>query len=229
MVYALGNRGADLLAREDGVPRGKLKWSAKNRGLTRAFLRHTLLIADIMVGLEVGCQALGRVRVIPSAEVLRLSPEETQRRKHPWRWQVRVRGAGEPVDLGVIPDQVFGLHFKEEPEGQNRAFFFLEADRGSMPIARRGLHETSVYRKLLAYTETWRQSIHTTHFGMKHFRLLTVTTSPARVRHLLAAAARLPGGGSPLFLFADLPSLQAGNPLNHDWVNGLGEPARLTD
>ena len=140
-----------------------------------------------------------------------------------------MRGEGEPIDLGVIPDQAFGLHFEDEPEGRNRAFFFLEADRGSMPIIRRGLQETSVYRKLLAYTETWRQGLHTAHFGMKHFRLLTVTTSLTRVRHLLDAASRLPGGGSPLLLFADLPSLQSGNPLSHVWTNGLGEPARLTD
>lgn len=229
MVYALGNHGADLLGKEDVVPRGKLNWSAKNRSLTRAFLRHTLLIADFMVGLEVGCRALGRVRVITSEEVLRQSTEETQKQKHPWRWNVRIRGEGEPIDLGVIPDQVFGLRFEDEPEGRNRAFFFLEADRGSMPIARRGLRETSVYRKLLAYQETWRQGLHTAYFGMKHFRLLTVTTTPTRVRHLLAASASLPGGGSPLLLFADQKSLQSGNPLTHLWINGLGEPARLTD
>jgi len=64
---------------------------------------------------------------------------------------------------------------------------------------------------------------------MKHFRLLTVTTSPTRVQHLLSAASLLPGGGSALLLFADLPSLQSGNPLTHLWTNGLGEPARLTD
>src|SRR6185295_4209660 len=41
MVYALGNRGAVLLAKEDGEARGKLNWSAKNSALKRAFLRHT--------------------------------------------------------------------------------------------------------------------------------------------------------------------------------------------
>jgi hypothetical protein len=49
------------------------------------------------------------------------------------------------------------------------------------------------------------------------------------VRHLLDAAASLPGGGSPLFLFTDQKSLGSGNPLTYLWTNGLGEPARLTD
>lgn len=86
-----------------------------------------------------------------------------------------------------------------------------------------------MYRKFLAYAETWRQGLHTQHFGIKHFRVLTVTTSPARVRHLLAANRRLPGGGSPLFLFTDHASLRAGNPLTHPWINGVGETARLLD
>ena len=98
-----------------------------------------------------------------------------------------------------------------------------------MPLARKGLIQTSVYLKLLSYQETWQQGLHTSLFGIKHFRLLTVTTSPARVRHLLAANERLPGGPSPIFLFTDSPSSGSANPLIHLWTNGLGEPARLTD
>jgi len=33
MVYALGDRGADLLAEKFGVDRGKIKWGEKNRQL----------------------------------------------------------------------------------------------------------------------------------------------------------------------------------------------------
>jgi hypothetical protein len=229
MVYALGNRGADLLAREDGVPRGKVNWTAKNSNATRAFLRHTLLVADLMVGLELGARAMGRVRLIPAREILDRAPEETRREGQPFGWHVRIREPKAPPELGLIPDQVFGLQFEDEPEGRNRAYFFLEADRGSMPVMRRGLLQTSVYRKFLAYAETWRQGLHTARFGIRYFRILTVTPSPERVRHLLDAQASLPGGGSSLFLFADCGSLLSGNPLLHPWVNGLGETIRLID
>jgi|SRR5947209_55920 len=229
MVYALGNRGADLLMLRSEIPRVRTHWTTKNRSVTRLFLRHTLLIADVMVGLEVACRAHGCVRLISAAEILAQAPEETRERRNPVSWRVWVREGMESADLGVVPDQLFGLHFMDEPDGRNRAFFFLEADRASMPLVRNGLLQTSLYRKLLAYTETWRQGLHTSHFGIKHFRLLTVTTSPARVRHLLSANERLPGGASPLFLFTDHESLLSGNPLTHPWVNGLGEPARLTD
>ena len=144
-------------------------------------------------------------------------------------WKVRLRDRGEALNLGVVPDRVFGLHFEDEPEGRNRAFFFLEADRGTMPVVRRGLRGTSVYRKFLAYQETWRQGLHTSHFGMRHFRVLTVAPGPDRVAHLIRACMELPGGGSPIFLFADLASLTSGNPLTHPCVNGSGETTRLID
>ena len=51
----------------------------------------------------------------------------------------------------------------------------------------------------------------------------------ARVRHLLSANERLPGGASPIFLFTDLASLLSGDLLTYPWVNGVGEPARLID
>ena len=229
MIYALGNRGADLLASHDGTPKARVNWGSKNRSATRAFLKHTLLISDLMVGMELGCRALGEVRLIPSAEILSHAPQEIRNRRQPLGWRVRLREGREALDLGLVPDQVFGLRFENEPEGRNRAFFFLEADRGSMPLVRSGLLQTSVYRKLLSYAETWRQGLHTARFGIRHFRVLTVTTSPERVRHLLKVTERLHEGGAPLFLFTDCGSLLSGNPLTHPWVNGLGELTRLID
>jgi hypothetical protein len=52
---------------------------------------------------------------------------------------------------------------------------------------RRGLFRTSLYGKLLSYHETWRQDLHRRHFGMENFRVLVVTSSTARVEHLIEA------------------------------------------
>jgi hypothetical protein len=52
--------------------------------------------------------------------------------------------------------------------------FFLEADRGTMPVVRSGLTQTSFYRKLIAYEATWTQKIHQRHLGIHRFRVLTV-------------------------------------------------------
>ena len=50
-----------------------------------------------------------------------------------------------------IPDSVFALEYTNQNGQMQRAYCFLEADRGTMPVVRKGLAQTSFFRKLLAY------------------------------------------------------------------------------
>jgi hypothetical protein len=109
---------------------------------------------------------------------------------------------GSGLRLGVVPDRVFALEPTDQSGRSERAYFFLEADRGTMPVMRKGLSQTSFYRKLLAYEATWAQNLHRTRFGFHRFRMLTVTTSAARVKSLVDACSQLKRGHG-LFLFAD--------------------------
>ncbi len=225
-VYVLGNRGAKLLEAE-GVARPRaVRWDTKKRNVSRVFLHHTLAVAEVMVAFEIACRGREGVRFIPPEEVLAGAPEATRRLRLPFRWQVEVRQGGKPYRLGIEPDKVFGLEFHGAPENRRRAYFFLEADRGTMPVARKGLGQTSFVRKLMAYQETWRQGLHRKHLDIPNFRVLTVATSEERVRHLVAACRSM-GGGQRLFLFADQGALGSGDILTHEWVNGGGEIALL--
>lgn len=226
LVYALGNRGAELLEAE-GVarPRG-IRWEAKKRNVSRVFLHHTLAVAEVLVAFEIACRGREGVRFIPPEEILAGAPETTRRLRLPFRWQVEIRPGGRPYRLGVEPDRVFGLRSEGEPEGRNLVFFFLEADRGTMPVTRKGLGQTSFLRKLLCYQETWRQGLHRKHLGIPNFRVLTVTTNRKRVEHLVEACRSL-SGGSRLFLFTDGAQLGRRSILAQGWVNGLGEVLRL--
>jgi hypothetical protein len=106
--------------------------------------------------------------------------------------------------------------------------FFLEADRGTMPVTRRTLSQTSFYRKLLAYEATWTQNVHRTRFGFHRFRVLTVTTSAARVKSLVDACSQLERGHG-LFLFAD-KNILSGDVFSHVWQTGRpGETDCLLD
>jgi len=109
--------------------------------------------------------------------------------------------------LGVIPDRVFALEYPDQNGQVQRVYYFLEADRGTMPVVRQKLTQTSFYRKLLAYEATWTNKVHQRHLGIPRFRVLTVTTSAARVKSLLDACSRLQRGHG-LFLFADESVLQ---------------------
>jgi hypothetical protein len=227
LVYALGNRGAEVLEAEGVARRGGVRWDTKNRNVSRVFLHHTLAVAEAMVAFEVACQSREGVRFIPSEEILAGAPETTRRLRLPFRWQVEVRHGGHPYRLGVEPDRVFGLEFHAAPENRRRAYFFLEADRGTMPVVRRGLAQTSFLRKLLAYQGTWRQGLHRAHLSIPNFRVLTVTTSTERVKHFVAACHSLLGGGSGLFLFTDRNKTRGEDILAREWVNGRDQIEKL--
>src|ERR1700674_4655860 len=208
LVYALGNRGAAVLAAE-GERGGALRWD-KSRNVSRQFLRHTLAVAEVMVAFEVACRDTEGVEFIRPEEILATAPEATRRLRLPFRCQVEVSEAGKLHRLGVEPDRVFGLSFTGAPEHRRLAYFFLEADRGTMPVVRQGLDQTSFRRKLLGYRETWRQGLHRRHLGIPNFRGLPVRASEDRRRPLVAACRSL-GGGQRLFLFADRESFGRGD------------------
>ena len=185
IVYGLGNKSGSLLQLNPA------EWGEKNRALGRMYLAHALLVSDVMVLLELACQQHG-IRLLHEDE-LNLPVEA------PLQWRVKLRDG---TKLGVVPDRVFALEYTDQIGRVQRIHYFLEADRGTMPVIRKNLSQTSFYRKLLAYEATWANKIHQRHLGIHRFRVLTVTTSAARVKSLLDACSRLQRGHG-LFLFAD--------------------------
>lgn len=86
----------------------------------------------------------------------------------------------------ITPDGSFGLQFANFPEGQNRAFFFLEAVRSTMTRER-------FLQKLLGYWEWFDQGGHTGKHGIRAFRVLTVTKSEERLEVLVGVAGGTEG------------------------------------
>ena len=190
IAYGLGNKSGSLLKLAPA------SWGEKNRGLGRMYLAHALLVSAVMVSLELAGRQHG-IRLLHEDE-LHLPVAA------PLQWRVKIRDG---TKLGVIPDRVFALEYKDHNGQMQRIYYFLEADRGTMPIVREKLAQSSFYRKLLAYEATWTNKMHHRHLGIPRFRVLTVTTSAARVKSLLDACSRLQRGHG-LFLFADQSVLQ---------------------
>jgi hypothetical protein len=61
---------------------------------------------------------------------------------------------------------VFALEYPDHGGQPQRAYFFLEADRGTMPVIRKVLVQTSFFRKLLAYEATWTNKVHQRQLGI---------------------------------------------------------------
>lgn len=190
IAYGLGNKSSSMLQLNPA------SWGEKNRALGRIYLAHALLVSDVMVALELACRQRG-IRLLHE-DALNLPGEA------PLHWRVKLR---DDTKLGVIPDRTFALEYSDQNGQVQRVYYFLEADRGTMPVVREKLAQSSFYRKLLAYGATWSNKVHQRHLGIPRFRVLTVTTSAARVKSLLDACSRLQRGHG-LFLFADQSVLQ---------------------
>ena len=219
IVYGLGNNGGTLLKQELGVAFRPVSWEEKNRAVGRMFLEHALLVSDVMVALELACRASGQIRLLYDDQ-LALHSE-----RQPFQWKVKIHGG---LTLGTVPDRVFALEFPDQSGQSQRAYFFLEADRGTMPVMRRTFSQTSFHRKLLAYEATWTQNLHRSRFGIRRFRVITVTTSAARVKSLVEACSQLKRGHG-LFLFADRTILEK-DMFSPIWHTGKpGETGSLLD
>lgn len=202
IAYGLGNKGAAWLKHTLSLSFHQLEWKPKGN-VGRLFLEHALLVADIMVAVEVACRNRKDIRL--------LSPDDLKiaNMREPFQWKVDI---GQRQKIGVIPDRVFGLEFS----GQ-LSWYCLEADRGTMPITRGNLDQTSFQRKLLAYEATWSQNLHRNRFGWQRFRVLTVTSSTQRVQGIKEACQGL-AHGHGLFLFLDAATLaNQGDVLTIPW------------
>ena len=229
IVYALGNVGALVLAERDGMDPSQVDWTWKNRSVGRLYINHTLLTADLMVTAQQVPRQRAEIRLIDAGTMLAAAPEKTRLASNPFKLTARLNHAGKAVDLSVIPDAVFGLDFTAE---RKRKYFFVEADRATMPITRSDLNQTSFQRKLLAYlTGGGKANAFGAHFGIGNFRVLTVTTSAERMAGMMTALKDLTGGtGSSQFLFVDRLALSAcRNLLSLAWTTGKGEIVTLAD
>ena len=213
MVYGLGNKGMQLLEKEEGISHRKLDWTSRNRSISRYFMEHALAVADTMVALHRSCLAKG-IHLIRHADGS----------LNPVKWKVVVNHNGSRLVTGVVPDQVFGLK-----AGGDTRWYFLEADRATMPVERNNLRQTSFHRKVVAYLETWRQKALKDSFP--RFQVLTVTTSRERVKNLIEATGRITRNqGAGLFLFTDERAfVEAEDIFNISLLNGRGETVALLD
>ena len=122
------------------------------------------------------------------------------------------------------PDYVFGIGNAE------RRFrgFLVECDRGTMPVDRRGLEQTSLKRKFLAYAAARSSRLHEQQYAWSAFRVLVVTTTAERASNALKVIREcVPEHERGLFLLADRQSLAAADVLSYPWRDARGQTHAL--
>ena len=237
-VYGLGNRGADELNIRLGVRRMKVDWKDKNYTFKLYPLKHTLLVSEVAVSLEVDARRKGRVRPIWLDEITAGMPAG-ERRTQPDRWDVEIdRPHADPKEVRLVPDKIFGIEHVDRP-APNRVHFFLEADLRTESIYRTSPNQVSFAEKLTAYRASflaWKREVDAglpplRPYAFHGFRMLTVTWSPERIDSMVAHVQKLSAKGRGLFLFTDIPTLTAYKDriLSLPWKSGAGERVRIVD
>lgn len=219
IVYALGNRGANLVAEIEQEPPPLVDWTDKNREAKRPYIEHALLLADLMLPLETWRNP--GVSCIDAATLATSLPPGATHAKNPWALSARLSQRGRQHIIPIVPDAVFALEFGDPAK---RSYFFVEADRATMPITRSDLSQSSFHRKLLGYLAAHKTRQHIERLGFANLRVLTLTTSSQRVASMLDAVREATGGrGSGMFLFTDASPLQtSSNPSMIAWLATAG-------
>jgi Replication-relaxation len=227
LIYGLTRPGAWLLRKHGyDVPGRLLYQTDKQRRAGWRFIEHRVGITEFMIRLELACRGRSDIALIDRKEIFESAPK-TQRDRRV-RLVVKVRIDGAHQLLSVDPDELFGLRFSKTGKA---SYFMLERDRGEMPVHRRKSKDQTYYaKKMLAYHEANRVGEHELELGLRSFRVLTVTTSRARVEQMIEAQKEMTDGrGSNLFLFTDDRTLGDSNPLNAMWITGKGKMTRLAE
>ena len=221
IVYALSNQGARALAEHDlmaAPPRRE--WSRLNDDLeSKPHVRHALALANTAINLQTASTATN-VGLQLGDDLVATLPEKTRNLSKPFKLTVELRHDGKTITNSVETDLAAALVF---PDQTRRAYLF-EVCRATMPVKRRNMAQTSIYKKLIAYHNARLQGLHRSQFGWKNFRVPLIVPGPGRVDTILKVIAgdhQLKG--SPLFLVTDAVSLaKSENILVHQWrtING---------
>jgi hypothetical protein len=226
LIYALADKGARLLVERDGVAFANPEWSRKNREAGRPFIEHQIEIADFEVALHRSVQARSDIRLLYPDDLLAAMPAETRDARNPFLLRAKLSHQGWTREIGVVPDLVFGLKFGDG----SRRCFMVEIDRGTMPITRTDINQTSFERKMRVYLAAHVAGQHRRQFGWKTFRVLTVTSDKERAQSIKEAARSLRDPGSPgarLFFFATSEAVRTADPLAAAWCDGTGREAAI--
>jgi len=214
LAYCVTAAGQSLL-RERGLPTFALPPRA--RGETMALsLSHSLRVTDVMLALE--RSAAASPTTFLHRDQWRTSSEDNARLSQ-MRWSVGMNYDGKRARCAVVPDGAFVL-----VHGGKLSYFFVEVDRGTMPVSRGSPEQTSFRRKVLAYKATRATGVLWKRHEIPSFRVLVLAESQRRLTALRSAAAScFQRGDSTMLCFAVTEQVLG----EHDeWLTCGGVPVR---
>ena len=239
-IYGLDKKGAIALERKYGIDISNLKWTEKQKGVKSDwFIEHTLMISEIMATIVHGCRSRKDLEFIYESELIENRPIKAEKKFHKrsWRYELKKGYQGLERDrvFGQEPDRAFGIRkFKKDGQIETEKYFFLEADRKTMPVKRVTFNRSSYFRHMVGYIASYRNRLYSQYWGFKNVRVLTVTGSEKRIQSMIDLNAELhpkkQGYGQFLFTHEKAINLdEKDNAFKEIWVDGTGQMESLLD
>jgi len=222
LVYAITAKGIRALKHEGRVPQDSRTPKSYRSSLG---LEHRLGISDFLIRL--GSEKPESLDLRIENEIF--SEKESTENNSDLRWACTIRDQGKEMQTSVIPDGVFWVRSAECPEW---ILYFLEYDRGTMPVKRRTLQQSSIQKKFLTYHASWKARTPQRKFGCSRIRVLFVTSNPNRMEAMKTQAEALNRGrGTGLFVFTSTEVLKSAPSIwKADlWCTHTEEPRNLLD
>ena len=222
IIYALGDRGAEELSKSLNKSSKRIDWPAKNRSLGRGFIDHALFISDFASWLTEKCRHHGKLPLLTQRDITGTASA---------RVRANTPFAGKWYQLSNIPDWMFSIG--NNATDQQSKFYYVEADRGTMPVSSSTLKRSSIEKKMAIYLSSIRNGYHKNTFGHDNARVLWVVdtrySGQKRLENLIEMNRRLTGGkGSRAFLFALRTPLVSSPAIDEaPIINGRGEHTSL--
>lgn len=241
LAYTLGNRAARHIKDRFSLPVRTDRWASSGERLSPLHIEHTLEQGRLLVQLQTSVRrhAPRLDFEYPDQILTRLRPDLLKGTRLPYRFTTRVDWHGWREVEGLIPDGWCAIRYLDAPKNKRSRYLFIELDRGTETIepsarrlqSRKFWQGNSVLRKLVIYSQGFKNESHTKIFGIPTFQVLFVTTTAVRVKTMIAAyQAHLAQTVSPVrFLFTDQEALAAndGDVLAAPVKDASGSPMAL--
>ncbi len=235
VVHALGQRGAEWLAKNDGVRFPDRKgWRTANRLKSSTRLEHRLGVTDTMLHFRADAISAEGVRLIYPSELLaRVPGAERRRSPHRLPTEITLRD-GTCKPRATDPDYTFALGKRSDNGEEKRALLFLEWDNSTEDFAKTNPNDSAILQKDRAYADIYERRLHTKLYSFKYFRRLFVVNGPAaedrmqKMLHLYQCnvSDAIPPG---VFLYTTMKQLQHSGPISDIWLDGRGKHRRLLE
>ncbi len=210
-IYVIGSHGRRLIAEQLGIDPGKVNRVDSSRNYY-FLLHHTLRRNDFRSAILAACRARDDLEFLFWKQDRNVGDTVFVR-----------NGRGDQVRVPLVPD---GFMCISTPRGKMCAY--VEIDRGT-------IGHRKFKMKQLGYYEWWKQKQCFEKYGVKNFRVLTITTNDRRMGNLIRTTIKASGSatGSGFFWFTTFDRIDLEKPgsiLEPIWfraVSGYDQPTAL--